>query len=186
MPIPVPDKVGKHLTGEAVEVMRTVAMKVLSMYHDETVGRAKMVKAGLYCSIYTLDDAVDKTPLVTFRCGVMHRDLKATFRHHCQEQACRLGEHLVDGHVSSFQSADFKSTHVGGTWPGAILANLFILSCASGMPWEYNEVASLATGMELGLINLSEAAAIGAVSKNGVFPRFVDFEVPAPPAPLIG
>lgn len=158
-----------HTTGpdsplEALEVMRIVFGRFLAMYNASPEGK-EAPKTGAYCSILTVEEAIAKTPAATVLFGELTRDLKIKYRHHCQEKACRLGEHVARGDVSSFQSADMETK-----FPGAVLLGNKILSC-SGLPWEYDETVGLETGLDdnLNLAGVDVAIKIAKISNNRVF-----------------
>jgi len=144
--------------------MRIVAGRFLAMYNETSQGK-ELPKTGVYCSILTVEDAIAKAPAATVRFGELTDDLKVKYRHHCQEKACRLGDHAAERHVSSFQSADMKKT-----FPGAVLLEGYILSC-SGLPPEYDEAVCLETGLDprLNLAGVDTAIKIAKISNNRVF-----------------
>lgn len=158
------DTVGEYSLLDALGVMEAVATMVLCDYNKSDEGQTNP-KTGVYGSIYTVESAQYKVPLATVLFGDLVQELAIKYRHHCQEKACRLGDHIADGHRSSFQSADMKDT-----WPGAVLLDGYVLSC-SGLPWDHDEVVGLVTGTELDLITIPQAVKIAAISQNDMFGR---------------
>lgn len=162
------DTVGSYTLVHALDTMRSVAELVLFAYNESEEGK-KAPKTGLYGSIYTVESAIAKVPLATVLFGDLIADLAVKYRHHCQEKGCRLGEHVADGHVSSFQSADMKET-----WPGAVFLGEDYIFSGSGLPWKHDESFTLITGLNLGLTTEDTVREIATISENELLlpPRF--------------
>ncbi len=163
------DTVGSYSLVHALDTMRSVAELALLAYNTSDEGK-DTPKTGFYGSIYTVESAIAKVPLATVLFGELTPDLAVKYRHHCQEKGCRLGEHIAEGHVSSFQSADMKER-----WPGAVLIGEDYILSGSGLPWKHDESFTLITGLNLGLTNENTVREIATISENELLlpPRYI-------------
>lgn len=99
---------------------------------------------------------------------------------YANEKAVRLGS--LPEHISSFQSRNDDASQ----WPGAVLwllerprgavhpgVDQYICS-TSGLHWKFDEVLSVAIGMETSGVTIAQARAIASVSDNEHLTAYLD------------